>query len=533
MMSNTARKITETYSEDKVDVGALEWADLRGQISAIHKSQAVIEFDLDGTIRSANDNFLSVMGYSLDEVKGKHHRIFCDPVYASSVEYAQFWKRLGRGEFESMEYKRIAKGGKEVWIRASYNPIMDASDKPFKVVKFAVDVSEQKLKDAQLAALSRAQAVIEFTPDGKILDANDNFLKTLGYSLQEIKGEHHSMFCAPELSGSKEYVEFWRKLRNGAFQSDQFMRVAKSGQKVWIQASYVPVFDMTGKVFKVVKYATNITEQKTAELEVLEALIETAQQLGAAASELTATATQMTGNAERTNSVAQATATASGSVSEGVRTVATNTEEMSASIKEISRNASEASTTSHATMKQAEQTNELITRLGESSKEIGSVIKVISSIAQQTNLLALNATIEAARAGDAGRGFAVVANEVKELAKQTATATEDITNRITGIQRDTSNAVGAVSAIGDTISRLNSIASAIAASVEEQSATTREVARVIQESSRGVMEITSNVQVVSQAATETSVGSTQVLAAAGSLSTLATSLEGLITRIKR
>jgi methyl-accepting chemotaxis protein len=259
---------------------------------------------------------------------------------------------------------------------------------------------------------------------------------------------------------------------------------------------------------------------------------EASRQLAAASAELNATATQLSANAERSTSVANSTASASEEVGQGVRTVATNTEEMSASIKEIARNASDASSTSASTLKQAQQTNITITKLGESSQEIGNVIKVISSIAQQTNLLALNATIEAARAGDAGRGFAVVANEVKELAKQTAKATEDITNRITGIQKDSIGAVDAVAAIGVTIERLNGIAGSIAASVEEQAATTNEVSRVVQESSRGVLSIIENVKVVSQASAETLSGANQVLTAAKSLSQLAATLDELVKRIE-
>ena len=509
----------------------LQTADFQGQLAAISKSQAVIEFGLDGIIQTANDNFLKTLGYTLEEIRGKHHRIFCDSTYTGSQEYRTFWEKLNRGEFDSGEYKRIGKGGKEVWIQASYNPIFDLNGKPSKVVKYASDISAQKMKDAQLAALSKAQAVIDFTPDGMVLDANDNFLKTLNYRLDEIKNKHHSMFCSPEYVKTPKYKEFWLKLANGEFQSDQFLRVAKGGKQVWIQASYNPVFDLTGKVFKVVKYATDITEQKNAQVELIKALSETAQQLAAAAAELNATSTQMSSNAEKSTTVANATAAASEEVSQGVRTVATNTEEMSAAIKEIARNAAEASTTSATTLRQAQATNTTITKLGASSQEIGNVIKVISSIAQQTNLLALNATIEAARAGDAGRGFAVVANEVKELAKQTAKATEDITNKITGIQQDSKLSVDAVNSIGQTIEKLNSIAGAIAASVEEQAATTNEMSRVVQESSKGVVSITENVRIVSTAAKETYTGSNQVLSAARSLSELATRLEALVKRI--
>ena len=528
-LNGKAFKIVK-YASD-VTAQKLKNADYQGQLAAISKSQAVIEFGLDGIISHANDNFLNTLGYTLDDVKGKHHRMFCDPQYTNSPEYGAFWDKLKRGEFDSGEYKRLGKGGKEVWINASYNPIMDLNGKAFKVVKYASDVSAQKLKDAQLAALSKAQAVIEFTPDGTIMDANDNFLATLKYRLNEIKGKHHSMFCQEDFVKSDKYKQFWRELAEGKFQSDRYLRLAKDGKGVWIQASYVPVFDLTGKVFKVVKYASDITTQKEAQVQLVKALSETAQLLGSAATELNATATQMTGNAERTTSVANSTASSSEQVNHGVQVLATNTEEMAASIKEIARNAADASATSAITVNQAKATNMTITKLGESSKDIGNVIKVISSIAQQTNLLALNATIEAARAGDAGRGFAVVANEVKELAKQTAMATEDITNKVAGIQRDSASAATAVVTISQSIEKLSNIAVAIASSVEEQAATTSEVSRIVQESSKGVASISENVVIVSKAASETSIGSGQVLVASKSLGELATRLEELVKRI--
>ena len=621
-------------------------------IAAINRVQAIISFDLDGTILDANENFLKTLGYSLSEIQGKHHRMFCDPAYASSEEYRQFWQKLGRGEFDSGEYRRIGKGGKETWINASYNPILDSRGKPTKVVKFAVDVSKQKLRDSELAALGKSQAVIEFSLDGTIVDANKNFLSALGYSLDEIRGKHHSMFCDADYTKTAEYRDFWARLNRGEFQAGLYKRITKSKQDIYIQASYNPIFDLNNKPYKVVKYATDVTKETleklaqeatvgriqsmmdnipinvmmadrsgtilylnprsrqtlqtierdlpitvdkivgssfdvfhknpahqrrmiadersfphkaqikvgantlallatavydnkksylgamvtweviTDRLLLVQNVKEAAHALAAAAEELNATALQLSSNAERSTAVATAAAASSEEVSRGVRTVATNTEEMTASIKEIARNAAETSTTAAFTLKQAQSTNQTIVKLGESSLDIGNVIKVISSIAQQTNLLALNATIEAARAGDSGRGFAVVANEVKELAKQTAKATEDITNKITGIQRDSSSAVEAVAAIGQTISKLNGIASAIAASVEEQSAATSEVSRIVQDSAKGVLDISENVRVVSKTAQDTLSGSTNVLAAAKSLSELSARLQDLVKKIE-
>ncbi len=231
-------------------------------LDALSRSQAVIEFKLDGTIITANENFCQALGYSLEEIKGKHHRIFCDPAYTATADYREFWAMLNRGQFESREYKRFKKDGSEIWIQASYNPVF-RNGKLAKIVKFATDITAAKLKSAEdagkLEAISRVQATIEFTPTGEILTANQNFLSTLGYSLGEIAGKHHSMFCEPEYSRSEAYREFWKTLASGQFVSQEFKRIGKGGKVVWIQASYNPIFDASGRVFKVVKYATDIT----------------------------------------------------------------------------------------------------------------------------------------------------------------------------------------------------------------------------------------------------------------------------------
>jgi methyl-accepting chemotaxis protein len=236
------------------------------QAAAISKSQAVIEFNLDGTIITANQNFLSTLGYSLDEIKGKHHSLFVEPSVRDSNDYREFWARLNRGEFQAAQYKRVGKGGKPIWIQASYNPICDAKGKPTKVIKFATDITAQKIQHMEdagkIAAMDRAQAVIEFNMDGTIVTANDNFLGAMGYSLAEVQGKHHSLFVTPGDRDSAAYREFWAALNRGDYQAGEYKRVGKGGKEVWILATYNPIFNEAGKPFKVVKFATDVTEQK-------------------------------------------------------------------------------------------------------------------------------------------------------------------------------------------------------------------------------------------------------------------------------
>ncbi|WP_281684425.1 PAS domain S-box protein [Thalassobaculum salexigens] len=238
-------------------------AEVQGQINAIRRSQAVIHFALDGTILEANENFLTTMGYSAEEVVGKHHSMFVEDTEKHSGEYNQFWDSLGRGEFHEGQFRRLAKGGREIWIRATYNPILDAAGRPYKVVKFASDITSSKLRfadvEGQIEAINKSQAVIEFDLDGTILKANENFLKTMGYSADEVVGRHHRMFVAPNEAKASAYESFWTNLGLGHYQSGQYKRIGKDGQEVWIEASYNPILDMSGRPFKVVKYATDIT----------------------------------------------------------------------------------------------------------------------------------------------------------------------------------------------------------------------------------------------------------------------------------
>lgn len=249
-----------------ITASKLQAADFAGKMSALDRSQAVIEFDLTGRILYANENFLRTLGYEGNELVGQHHAIFCDPVYGRSQEYRAFWQHLASGEFHTGEFKRFTKDGRPVWIQATYNPIFDADGKPFKVVKFAADITDAKTRNADFEgknqAVNRVQAVIEFDLHGKVLDANENFLAVMGYTLEDVRGQHHRMFCDKQFAQSPEYLAFWERLGRGEFNAGEYRRLTKTRHEVWILASYNPIFDAEGKPVKVVKFATEITDQK-------------------------------------------------------------------------------------------------------------------------------------------------------------------------------------------------------------------------------------------------------------------------------
>ncbi len=452
---------------------------LKAILAAVHRSQAVIEFELDGTIITANSNFLDAMGYTLDEVKGKHHRMFVSPEYADSEEYKAFWESLRKGHFQAAEYKRFAKGGKEIWIQATYNPVLNGSGKPIRVIKFATDVTAQKLRNAdyqgQIEAIHKSQAVIEFNLDGTILKANENFCRALGYREHEIVGKHHRMFVDTAYANSDDYHRFWETLSRGQFLSGEFKRVDKSGNEVWIQASYNPIFDPDGRPFKVVKFASDITEQVHARMEA-ERVAESIER-------------NLDNIVESVNAASMQSASASSAsdqTSSMVQAVASATEELEATTREIAHSMTMSQTDAERAMSETEATDSSTQDLAKVAESMTNIVKIIQDIANQINLLALNATIESARAGEAGKGFAVVASEVKTLANQVASATEQISEEISGVQTVSGKVVERLSAIKRAVESVQTSVTSSASAIEEQNMAMKEIATNMQTAAQAV-----------------------------------------------
>jgi methyl-accepting chemotaxis protein len=543
-------------------IGLGSASDHENVLAALAKSQAIIEFDLQGNILRANENFCKTLGYSEAEIVGKHHRIFCEKSLTDSHAYTDFWKRLSSGAFDSGAYKRIDKQGREIWIQASYNPVCRRG-KPYKIVKFAADITaakEKAVEDAgKLEAISRSQAIIEFRPTGEIITANANFCSAMGYALSEIVGKHHRIFCRPDYAATADYAAFWQRLAEGGFEANEFVRVAKNGREIWIQAAYNPILDASGRVTKVVKFATDVTERMTAINQVNKGLAalsdgdltvvldrpfvpsmeELRDNFNGSIAKLNAT---MRNFGELSVGIAEGSSEISGaadSFSRRTEQQAASLEQAAAALDQITMTVSDTSerarlagalvsTTRDGAQASGEIMDKAVAAMGEieqSSREISSILGVIDDIAFQTNLLALNAGVEAARAGEAGKGFAVVAQEVRELAQRAATAAKEIKTLISTSDKLVGRGVDLVGRTGLALKQI----------VDQVGDIDRNIMAIVdaaQEQSVALKEISSSVNAMDQATQQNAAMAEETTAASAAQATQAALLREQLTQFR-
>ncbi len=494
-------------SAQTVTVTVQELEDLKGQLAAISKSQAVIEFDLDGNVLTANLNFLAALGYRLDEIQGQHHSMFVEPAYRQSAEYKQFWADLAAGRYQAGQYKRVGKGGKQIWIQASYNPVFDADGRPVKVVKYATDTTKVKALELESAKL---RSMVDSSPSAMMLCDLDFVMSFANaQALKEVRDlEQYLTIRADQVVGSS--LDVFQKLPAQQRQVLSDPRNLPRNSVIQIgpetlDMKFYATYDQSGVYVGPAVAWQVITErvkQTEKERDLMAQVESVANRLSNSSGILTEVSTMLASGATQTSAQATRVAAAASQIKGNVASVASAAQEMSSTVREIASNSADSAKTARQARDLAATTNTTVQALSASSAAIGKVTKVISTIAQQTNLLALNATIEAARAGEAGKGFAVVANEVKELAKETARATEEIAQQIETIQRDTAKSVTAIAEVAKVIEQIDAYATSIAASVEEQAATVREIARNANEVSVGVTSVVENIDGVAQSARE-------------------------------
>ena len=472
----------------------------KAQLNLMNIHFAIISFKPDGTIIQANENFLNTMGYTKNEIIGKHHRIFCDSILSNSKEYSDFWNNLNKGLVQTSEFKRIKKNKESVFLQASYTPVKDKKGRVTEIIKFAQDITEKKLQSlyytGQIEAISKSQAVIEFDMNGIILNANENFLNVIDYKLDEIVGKHHSIFCEESYKNSNEYRQFWKKLNDGKYDSAEYLRIGKNNKKIWIQATYNPIMDIDNKPFKVVKYATDITERKNMIFD-----IETnVKKLTNSLNNLLNASESMSKSAENTMNGSNEVSISTIQINQSILDVSEKLENMLSSITTIAESSQKGERIAVEAQNQSKNTTASMIKLNEESIKIGETINIITQIAFQTNILSLNAAVEAATAGEAGRGFAVVASEVRNLATRSNDAAKAITNAIVHIQSLIKNSLESINSIDRTIEEMTTMSGDISNSIQKQKIISNDISNTTSEVSQGVNEITNTMSGVSQSA---------------------------------
>ncbi|WFE68110.1 methyl-accepting chemotaxis protein [Thiomicrospira sp. R3] len=513
---------------------AQEIAEYRSVFNALNRASAVIEFDLSGKILTANKNFLSALGYSLEEIQGKHHRLFVFEAEANSVEYQRFWEKINRGDFFSKRFKRRTKSGEMIWIEASYNPVFDAGGKMYKVIKFATDITQQVNAEldakAKIEAIDKVMAVIEFDPQGNIITFNENFSKTMGYSLAELKGKYHSVFVDKRFAKSAEYEQFWQDLRSGRFYQGTYQRFGKGDKEVWLEASYNTIKNADDEVVKVIKFATDIGSSPSTKLldnvindatsviksiqagdltaamqnhidpnkpsmfdkniaqiirsigemnakliEVISVALDTSISVSHSSAEVSQAVSTLNKTLQQQAAALEQTSSTMDQMNTAVQANTQNAQEVKAVALDVQRRASEGSSV-------MQQTISAMSVIQESSRKIANIVGLIDGIAFQTNLLALNAAVEAARAGDHGRGFAVVAGEVRALAQKSAEAAKDIKGLIEESVQRIDQGTALASKSGEMLSSINE-------SIESVTQMVGQIANASSEQALGVSQV--------------------------------------------
>ncbi|AXH12109.1 methyl-accepting chemotaxis protein [Halarcobacter bivalviorum] len=504
----------------------------KAQLETINQNFAVISFTPEGVIKEANRAFLDAMGYELNEVVGKHHSIFCDKNYVNSSSYTKFWSDLALGKVNTSEFKRVKKNGESIFIQASYSPVKDSSGKVYEVIKFAQDITEQKLKNlyiqSQIDAISKSQAIIEFDINGIIQTANENFLNTLGYRLEEIVGKHHSIFCEKSYVDSNAYEKFWEKLKRGEFDSGQYKRVSKSGKDIWIMASYNPILDLDGRPYRVIKFATDISERKKMMIQIDKDV----NKLGTSLNNLSTTSYSLTQRAKETMTEAQEVSSSVIEVNSSTSEVSQKIQTMQKSIIEISESTQKSKKVADEAQEKTGRIIEAIKKLNNESEKIDETIGMISQIAFQTNILSLNAAVEAATAGEAGKGFAVVAQEVRNLANRSDEATKEITTAIEYIQNLVRESLESITNIDETIKQMNIMSNQISDSMIEQKSLSNDVANLTLQNSDKLNQVTNNISSLSTNAKETDVESNDNLNVSNELIEVSNDLIETLTKLR-